>query len=224
MIKTVPEYLYGIDISSWNRVTDLDKVAANVDFCYIKATEGKTNESRTFQERREGLTERGVPVGAYHYAWLKKWGINEPVKQAKFFCKVVRSLGPEDLIPVLDVESGWYIPRKKIIAWINAWIEVVEEELGCMVGFYTFYNYWRYKLKKEGVWDRPLWLASTTKITKDNKIKKEKPFKEIPGWDTLLRQFSHRGRIPGIKGNVDLNRMAVEDLNTWQVEMPWSGE
>lgn len=210
--------LYGPDLSGWNKITDIDEAVKHMDFVYLKATEGKTNVSKYFTPRRHAFTERGIPTGAYHFAWLKKHGINEPVKQAKWFCKQVGKLGQDDLIPVLDIEGGWHQPRAKIIAWVNAWLEVVEDKLGTMVGVYTFRNYWKYKLKEEGIWDRPLWLASTCKIDDANMPLRNTPKKPIPGWNTSLWQYSHRGIIPGIKGKVDLNRMSTDDLTTWSVE------
>lgn len=216
ILEPVKPYLYGIDVSSWNKIYDYDKVAQSIDFAYIKATEGKTNASKTYEEKRDELTKRGVKVGAYHYGWLKKWGIKEPEKQARFFARTVGPLDADSLIPVLDMESGWYKKIADIHNWINRFLEVAEDELGCMIGIYTFRSFHKYKLKD--TWDRPLWLASTGKLDKDQHPRRSNPKRSIPDWDTLLWQYSHRGRITGIKGRVDLNRMATEDLTTWMVE------
>lgn len=221
LIDPNSKYLYGIDISSWNKVYDYDLVAENVDFVYLKATEGKTNRSKVYEERVYEFQKRDILVGAYHFSWLKKWGINEPELQAKWFAETIAPLGPGSLLPVMDIETGWFIKNWKLIAWMERFMEVAEDECDSMIGIYTFRNYHRYKLKAEGVFDRPLWLASTCKITKDNRPKRDGPKKEIKGWDTSLWQYSHRGKIPGIKGNVDLNRMNVEDLTTWMVEKPF---
>ena len=211
------EYLYGIDVSGWNKVVDYDLVAQNVDFAYLKASEGKTNATKLYSTHRDNLESRGVPTGPFHYAWLVKHGINEPVQQAKWFCKQVGRLGADSFLPCLDVESGWYQPKAKIIWWVNQWIDVVENELGAMVCVYTYRNYWRYKLGDEGVWDRPLWLANYVAI-KDNRPKLLEPKKIIKPWDYTMWQYTHKGVIPGINGKVDMNRLHRQDLTTMMVE------
>lgn len=222
-------HLYGADLSGWNIITDIKEAAKHMDFVYLKATEGKTNVSKDFAKRREQFKDLGVPVGAYHFGYFKKGKVKEAIQQAKWFCKHVGLLGLDDLKPVLDVEDadpGWQTPHSSLIrAFIDQWIEVVENELGTQVMIYTYWGYFKSKIR-EWLWDRALWLAAGISLDKSGIYpSKAEPPKDklIPGVEYTLLQYTSKAKIPGIRGRVDFNRVARADLSTIMVEEPCLG-
>ena len=62
------EVYHGIDVSNHQGSIDWDKVAKdeNVQFVYIKATEGATYVSPTFEQNIQEARKAGMKVGCYH--------------------------------------------------------------------------------------------------------------------------------------------------------------
>ncbi|WP_033009493.1 glycoside hydrolase family 25 protein, partial [Xanthomonas vasicola] len=61
-------YNKGIDISHKNGEIDFDKVAgADIDYVFMKATEGGTFQDPSYGGYREDAMSAGMVVGTYHY-------------------------------------------------------------------------------------------------------------------------------------------------------------
>ncbi|AQS03715.1 GH25 family lysozyme M1 (1,4-beta-N-acetylmuramidase) [Clostridium beijerinckii] len=61
-------YVKGIDISNNNASIDFDKVAEdNIEYIYMKATEGKTFQDSRLEEFYNSCKRIGLKVGAYHF-------------------------------------------------------------------------------------------------------------------------------------------------------------
>src|SRR5919201_252860 len=59
----------GIDVSHWNgQIGWLEVGAADYDFAFAKATEGKTFTDATYPVNRSGAGAAGIRFGAYHFA------------------------------------------------------------------------------------------------------------------------------------------------------------
>ncbi len=209
--------VFGIDISHHNKVTDFDAVAASeASFCWCKATEGKTYKDPKFKQYASALLERGVPTGAYHYA---RPGNNSAASEAAHFLKTVKGL-ELDLLPVLDFEeANPKVPRgAAAAAWIDDWLQIVEGETGKRPVLYTGPNV----LQKIGVsnYTSPgtlVWMprypssARQYMTPEDSVIQKGR--KDPALWDRFRKpglpvdvwQYSNKGSVPGISGNVDLN-------------------
>ena len=65
----LPDLYHGIDVSNHQGRIDWNKVANddNVQFVYIKATEGATYVSPTFEQNIREAREAGLKVGFYHF-------------------------------------------------------------------------------------------------------------------------------------------------------------
>lgn len=87
----------GIDLSHYNNEPDWD--ALEVDFVFLKATEGGTYTDPTFKKRLEACRKAGIPVGAYHYYRGK-------VETEAEFGNYINTVGKNiDLKPVVDLEK-----------------------------------------------------------------------------------------------------------------------
>ena len=64
------EVLHGIDVSAWNgKNIDWKAVSkTNVEYCWIKATEGVTHTNRGHADKFKGARDNGLIVGGYHFA------------------------------------------------------------------------------------------------------------------------------------------------------------
>lgn len=195
-------YIYGIDIShyqgeiSWIDVNTIyDQIP--VDFVFIRATMGVETKDQRFAVNWKAAQSRTKLRGAYHY-----FRPNEnSVRQAHNFIKTVE-LRPGDLPPVLDIEER---PRKQpmdsLKVGLKRWLDEVEKHYGMQPILYSGDSYFTDFLEKEFS-DYVLWIANYNFWV-------DKPKKHWNFW-----QFSERGTVRGITGNVDLNMFkgSIEEL------------
>lgn len=199
------DYVYGIDISqyqgdiSWIDINTIyDQVP--IDFVFIRATMGEKVKDKRFVVNWKAAQSRAKLRGAYHY-----FRPNEnSIRQARNFINTVK-LRPGDLPPVLDIEER---PRKQpmdsLKVGLKRWLDEVEEHYGIQPILYSGDSYFTDFLEKEFS-NYVLWIANYNFWV-------DKPKKHWNFW-----QFSERGYVRGIKGNVDLNMFkgsieALEEL------------
>ena len=91
----------GVDISEYQAEVDMEVLAAqNVQFIYMKATEGSGFTDSRFADNWAAAKACGIPAGAYHF-----FSFDSPGKmQAQNYIETVGSLEAGNLIPAVDVE------------------------------------------------------------------------------------------------------------------------
>jgi lysozyme len=194
----------GIDISTFQGTIDWGAVAQSkkVDFAYAKATEGETFADDQFARNWQTMKLRSVPRGAYHFFRFA----GDPIRQADHFISVVQ---PEkgDLLPMVDVEVDDGV--KSIDAKVGAlasFIGRVEKALGGRrMVIYTGYGFWNGSMGGSDAFSgHPLWIAEY-----NSDLQPALP----AGWNSWsIWQYSDAGSIPGIAGNVDLDRLNGDTL------------
>ena len=190
----VDRYRYpiaGIDVSKHNGDIDFNQVRDdNYQFVIIKASEGKTVQDEAFERNYSGARDAGLKVGAYHFFRKNRSG----KEQAENFLNVIKGK-PMDLPLVIDLEDDWgngaTISRKTALERVMEMINILDEK-GYPVMIYTNFNGYD-KYYKDMLGDHDLWLCSFTSPDL------------LPEMPHCIQQFSHEGKVAGIKGNVDLN-------------------
>ncbi len=93
----------GIDVSHWNGIINWEKIGKyeNLKFVYIKATEGAKVSDCGYHRNLEGAKQQHLLVGSYH---LLSTQSSVRAQFENFKRHVDRS--EQDLIPMLDIESG----------------------------------------------------------------------------------------------------------------------
>ncbi len=182
----------GIDVSHHNGKVDWPRVAlADLDFVYLKATEGETHKDPAFQKNWRGALEQGFAVGAYHFYLMCKPG----AAQAENFIQSVEVRGGA-LPPAVDLEyahnctSG--LTRDATLDELRAFLAALEAEYGAKPMLYTTPEFHRDWLAS-GFETYPIWMRDLSGAP------------ELPH---QLWQYSMKGRVPGIDGAVDLNRVS----------------
>ncbi|SUJ01054.1 Lysozyme M1 precursor [Sphingobacterium spiritivorum] len=185
--------IFGIDISQYQG--DIDWVQVNtindkfpVDFIFIRATMGESGVDSRFKTNWKKANSRAKIRGAYHY-----FRPNEnSLKQARNFVKTVH-LKAGDLPPVLDIEE---MPVNQSMdslrTGLKRWLGFVEAHYGIKPILYSGDKFFTDFLEKEFS-DHVIWIANYNFWIDDLK----------DHWD--FWQFSEKGSVRGIKGNVDLN-------------------
>lgn len=181
----------GIDVSAHNGDIDFGKVRdTGVSFVWIKASEGETVRDSRFQANHAAASAAGLRTGAYHFFRFDCDG----VMQAMNLCQALGDVRP-DMGVAIDVElqhNAEGVADEVIVANLESMTDYLSMR-GLPVTFYT---------NKEGyarfIGDRfadyPLWICS---FTDGDPLDDGKPW--------VFWQYSHKGRVAGIAGDVDEN-------------------
>ena len=198
-----PSGLRGIDVSHYQGTIDWPRVKADgIVFAFIKASEGQTLVDAQFKQNWKAARKAGVVRGAYHFY---RPSVDAEV-QARLFLKQFK-LEKGDLPPVLDLEVTDGQSAKTIREGALEWMRIVEKKTGRKPILYTLPRFARDYLGKSFK-DYPLWVVRLRR----GEPKVGKIWKKWTFW-----QFSHRGRVDGIKGDVDLNLFngGIEELRAF---------
>lgn len=185
----------GIDLSHNNGAIDYSQVASTgAMFAYLKASEGRFGKDARFTANYDGLRQNQIPCGAYHFYRPE----SDAEAQATNFLSVVSQLDPGDLPPALDVEIAHGQSATAIVAGIQQWLNVVQQNLGRAPVIYTSASFWNSAVAGSDEFaGNPLWVAHYT----------SNPAPNIPNGfsDYMFWQYSDSGQIDGINGKVDLD-------------------
>jgi len=182
--------IHGIDVSHYQNNIDWNEVLTqDIDFVFIKASEGQMMRDQHFAYNWERLGEKDVRRGAYHFF---RPTIDAGL-QAKNYTNFVR-LKMGDMPPVLDAEILDKSTPKKLRKGMKTWLETIEKTYHIRPIIYTNLNF--YKDHLQGHFDGyPLWIARYNTV----------PPRLIGQEEWQFWQYGNRGRIKGIEGDVDFN-------------------
>jgi len=188
------EPIKGIDVSHFQGQIDWDELASSdIEFAYIKATEGQYYVDPKFHANRSGAQTSGVTYGSYHFFHPDE----NALAQANHFLKTV---GPiNQLPPVIDIEVTNNQTPEKIKQGVKIWLDQVEQSTGCKPIIYTNHYFWDENLD-QSFSSYPLWIADYAKA----------PTLPPGVSDWVFWQYSEQGHQQGIPNPVDLDRLATQ--------------
>ena len=191
----------GIDVSAFQGDIDWEQVkASGIEFAIIRlgfrgyGKEGKLVEDEYAQKNLKEATEAGLPIGAYFFS--QALSIEEADEEIAYMLEI---LGDYELqMPII---LDWEIPTDtartvnmdaRTLTDIQLHYCAVMEEKGYQPMVYFNWHQADTLLYLNELEDYPFWLA----LYRDRMT--------YP-YDVEMWQYSDRGRVPGIEGNVDLN-------------------
>ncbi|RNI32283.1 lysozyme [Rufibacter immobilis] len=185
------EYLHGIDVSRYQKEVDWRNVKdSNINFAFIKATEGDFLKDPYFDRNWEHSRQHGIKRGAYHF--FLPW-VDADQQLAHFKRNVV--LQPGDLAPVLDIETfAQDVSDAQMRQNIRRWLEGAEAHYGVKPIIYTYQGFYDRKLRGHFAGYR-FWIA---------RYKNEEPSTH-PSDKMAFWQYSEKGIVNGIEAPVDVN-------------------
>ncbi len=205
---------YGIDVSKYQKTIDWQQVIddtseGKITFVVHKATEGVTYLDPNFKKNFADSKRFKLKTGAYHFFKQQR----KAADQAKQFIKNVQ-LDANDLPPVLDIEPGCAkckdveLPLKTLIKGLQTWIEIVEKQYGKRVIIYTTERYYARYLKGNFP-NNTFWIAKYNQTPPETLLLPNTEPERATIW-----QYTHKGKVNGIEGFVDLN-FTAEDVSKW---------
>lgn len=199
----------GVDVSSYQAEINMNTLKEqNIQFIYIKATEGSSMQDPGFAENWGNAAKAELLSGAYHFFSYDSEGRT----QAENFIRTVGTDLKGRLLPAVDVE--YYGDKEKnppekedVIRELRIFLEILEEEYGVKPLIYTRSDLYEKYLK--GEFDEyKKWMSSLYTPLSWN-------YKD----DWYIWQYFNRGKLEGYTGGetyIDLNVLnkgkELEDL------------
>lgn len=183
-----------IDVYEGNGAIDWQRVYnAGVRHAYVKASEGAAETDSRLLANLHSARTAGVTVGVYHYAGSSVAHVLAPPhREAAHFLRTASDLWrPGDLPPALDFEATYGHDWSFLNDWKAQWFAAVDHEAGVRAVFYSYWYFWKQMHLYE---DRPVWGAALGAT-----------FTPPPSW--AIHQYSFTGRVDGIAGHVDLDKI-----------------
>lgn len=190
----------GIDISVWQGNIDARQVKnSGIEFVILREGYGyrQTADSRFFENVRK-CKEVGLAVmGVYHFSYALNAG--QAKQEAQLCVANLQKAGlDKDTIVFFDFEydtvtkaaaAGVKLGRAECNAHTKAFCETVES-LGYKAGIYFNIDYYRNWYDHDLLDKYVKWLAD---------------WSGEPDYPCHFHQYSSKGSVPGIRGNVDMN-------------------
>lgn len=199
IIKPPIKYTRGIDVSSYQGTIDFSKVKnAGMDFVILRSTIKTQEADPCFERNLSECIKYGLNHSCYKYS--RAMSVIDAKNEAQ---GVIRLLRGRNMLIWYDMED----PMQNV--WGKAGIQAIalafmEEcvKAGYRVGIYcnmTWYNNLMSDYLKQNV---AFWIARYKKNDNGSFDETHKPtgVKNLYGW-----QYSSKGSVPGITGNVDLD-------------------
>jgi lysozyme len=183
--------VHGIDASHYQRQVDWALVASqNVQFAFVKATEGQQMQDSLFCQNWGDIRSAGLVRGAYHFF---RPGLSAELQARHFIASVDLQHG--DMPPVLDVEVTDEQPSAAIVEGMKTWLAIVGDHWKIRPIVYTNQKFYNRHLAGH-LPEFPLWIARYNNVL----------LPELAdGHPWHFWQYGCHGRLAGIEGDVDFN-------------------
>ena len=183
----------GIDVSHHQGFINWPQVKApEVQFAYIKASEGADFQDKEFLENWNGAQSAGIIPGAYHFFSFCSSG----AEQARNFLSRLKTVKGTGLPPAVDLEFGGNCEKRptpgELLNELQIFLEEVRRGSPCSPVLYVTEEFLNSYLPS-GAKGYALWVRNV--------------FTEPRTPEGLWKfwQFANRAQIPGISTFVDLN-------------------
>ena len=187
------DHVHGIDMSHyqgevfWETVGERTKMS----YVYLKATEGSDRIDSRYERNIDLAHRYGLKVGSYHF-FRPATDLRLQLENFKTQCLP----GEQDLIPMLDVETLGNLSVEAFCDSLHTFLGMMEEAYHQKPLVYTFRNFYNRHLQGQ-LDDYQLMIAM---YADDEPVLAD-------GRDYIIWQYSCKGRIVGVGGDVDKSRI-----------------
>jgi lysozyme len=202
----------GIDVSNHNGKIDWNRVkSTNIKFAITKATEGATYRDPTLVANYNGARRAGLRVGLYHYFRMSATVAAQFANLQRAFNEVKFNKARDILaidFEITAADPGLKGPKtlaqKRVIAdRLYQLLEMISRKLGVKPFVYTNPNSWNVLMdpNRHPFNKYRLWVAHYTTAARPTV---PRPWTQYHIW-----QYTSKGQVNGINGNVDMNRVGI---------------
>ena len=209
----------GIDISRAQNSIDWETLAKNDDleFVIIRAAQGTAEDSR-FAENVRAAMRLKIPFGMYFASSATT--AEEAIAEANFAAEYAKQYQPiYGIWYDMELPKQQTLGKQKITQLLRVWCDRVKE-VGVPYGIYSNRDWLNNRIDLQQLADANLWYAAypsvkqkiLTDAPKENRSKLSYP-------QAAIWQWTSKGRIDGIIGNVDMN-VCYKDFLPQKEEKP----
>lgn len=184
--------LEGIDVSHWAGRIDFRRVKkSGIRVVYIKATQGADYIDPDFERNYREAYKEGLSIGFYHYVTAAN--VEEASEEARFFVSRIRDK-KQHARAAMDFETFGDLSTEGVREVALRFMEELERELRYRPVIYSDSSNASSRFADQRFVKYPLWIADYGVRRPDM----ENPWSQWSGW-----QYTDRGRVRGIAGDVD---------------------
>ena len=209
----------GIDISRAQNSIDWETLSKveDLDFVIIRAAQGTAEDSR-FAENVRAAMRLKIPFGMYFASSATT--AEEAIAEANFAAEYAKQYQPiYGIWYDMELPKQQTLGKQKITQLLRVWCDRVKE-VGVPYGIYSNRDWLNNRIDLQQLADANLWYAAypsvkqkvLTDAPKDNRQKLSYP-------QAAIWQWTSKGRIDGIIGNVDMN-VCYKDFLPQKEEKP----
>jgi GH25 family lysozyme M1 (1,4-beta-N-acetylmuramidase) len=181
------------DISKWQDTIDWSKASTELDLVIIRVQYGSSTIDSKYKEYVAGAKQYNIPFG--HYAYAQYTSVNDAIQEAKDFWS--RS-DKNALFYAIDVEEITTKNASDLVPATQAFIDYLHNQGAKKVGLYSGDSFYKSNGLSKVNADF-LWIA---RYGVNNGSPSTKPSVACDLW-----QYSSKGSLSGVTGNVDLNAL-----------------
>ena len=209
----------GIDISRAQNSIDWETLAKveDLEFVIIRAAQGTAEDSR-FAENVRAAMRLKIPFGMYFASSATT--AEEAIAEANFAAEYAKQYQPiYGIWYDMELPKQQTLGKQKITQLLRVWCDRVKE-VGVPYGIYSNRDWLNNRIDLQQLADANLWYAAypsvkqkvLTDAPKENRQKLSYP-------QAAIWQWTSKGRIDGIIGNVDMN-VCYKDFLPQKEEKP----
>lgn len=205
--------MYGIDISHWQGNINFDKVLNNnpkIEFIMLKLSQYKSKDNK-FDTYYSQISSK-IKVGAYIYNKVKT--VEQAREEAEYAVKCLNGRKLDCAI-WLDMEDSSMkcLGKAKLSEIIDAEAEILMRA-GYVVGIYCNRDWYLNVLDGAGLSKKYSFWIARYPASDNGSVKENLSPKGCPG--CVMWQYSSKGKVNGISGNVDMNITFTDITNLTQ--------
>lgn len=214
--------LLGVDVSAWQDHVDWSAMRfarPDIRFAYIRAGGGSRDgvwQQLDPQAWRNGIAapSRGIAVGGYLPTDPQRMSPEETALEGVGYLREAGLLRPGCLVPALDIEDKTQDWSRWADELITVWRELTRRSCGGRVIVYSSGSFFDTYLRN--AFDRAdttigVWAAHWNNTPGATRY--------TVGGRTMLHQYTDKGTLPGVTGNIDLDAtMPGARLTDWMIE------
>ena len=192
--------MFGIDVAKYQGEIDWEKV--NVGFAILKITQKDNTAEESFERNYKEAT---IPVGGYKYVYAKT--VEEASKEAHGVVEVCKGKSfPYGIWLDMEDKTIKTIGKQNLTNIIITEAEILKAN-GYDVGIYCNYDWWKNVLDSTTLSKKfPFWIA---RYKHPDLGTYDESWKNNPKDYAVMWQYSSKGNVGGIKGNVDMDVLFV---------------
>ena len=181
-----------IDVSYWQGAINWKQVYADgVRGAIIRFADGMMADSR-FTSNMQNAKAAGLHVGAYIFS--RALNLKQAREEAK---RIIKACKPYKCDLPLYIDLEWSEQAQIANALATAYLDECDKQ-GVKGGIYANLNWFKNYINAKKFAKYPLWIAQY-----NDKMTHENP--DLFG----MWQYSSKGRVKGISGNVDMNKLYI---------------